>query len=92
MGREWKRKHEKKRVQLEKINQNILAKEGSLKRYRQSVNQYRQNRIFQNNERNFFPKLGGHDTKIYQQPDAKETERFWTKIWQPKSITKRLNG
>ena len=22
--------------------------------------------------------------KTYQQPDAKETERFWTKIWQPK--------
>ena len=28
--------------------------------------------------------MGGSDTKIYQQPDAKETERFWTKIWQPK--------
>ena len=23
-------------------------------------------------------------TKTYQQPDAKETEQFWTKIWQPK--------
>ena len=22
--------------------------------------------------------------KTYQQPDAKETEQFWTKIWQPK--------
>ena len=28
--------------------------------------------------------MGGNDNKIYQQPDAKETERFWTKIWQPK--------
>ena len=24
------------------------------------------------------------DTKTYQQPDIKETERFWIKIWQPK--------
>ena len=29
--------------------------------------------------------MGGHDTKTYQQPDAKETEQFWTKIWQPKT-------
>ena len=28
--------------------------------------------------------MGGHDTKTYQQPDAKETEQFWTKIWQTK--------
>ncbi len=28
--------------------------------------------------------MGGDDNKTYQQPDAKETERFWTKIWQPK--------
>ena len=29
-------------------------------------------------------KLGGDDNKTYQQPDAKETQRFWTNIWQPK--------
>ena len=28
--------------------------------------------------------MGGDDNKTYQQPDAKETERFWTKIWQLK--------
>ena len=28
--------------------------------------------------------MGGSDTKTYQQPDAKETERFWAKIWEPK--------
>ena len=28
--------------------------------------------------------MGEHDTKTYQQPDARETEQFWTKIWQPK--------
>ena len=28
--------------------------------------------------------MGGGDKKTYQIPDAKETERFWTKIWQPK--------
>ena len=71
-------------VQLEEINQKVLAKEGRVKRYRQRVKQYRQNRTFQNNERKFYQQMGGSDTKTYQQPDIKETERFWTKIWQPK--------
>ena len=60
-------------VQLEEINQKVLAKEGRLKRYRQRVKQYRQNRSFQNNERKFYQQLGGSGTKTYQQPDAKET-------------------
>ena len=68
----------------QEIYQKVLAKEGRLKRYRQRVKQYRQNRLFQNNERKFYQRLGGDDNKTYQQPDAKETERFWTKIWQPK--------
>ena len=71
-------------VQLEEINQKILAKEGRLKRCRQRVKQYRQDRTFQNNERKFYQQLGGRNTKTYQQPDAKETERFWAKIWEPK--------
>ena len=80
----------------------MLAKEGRLKRYRQRVKQYRQNRTFQNNERKFYQQLGGSDTKTYQQLDVKETERFWTKIWQPKkhnnnakwinNITRELEG
>ena len=89
-------------VQLEEINQKIVAKEGRLKRYRQRVKQYRQNRTFQNNESKFYQQLGGSDMKTYQQPDAKETERFWAKIWEPKkhnenaewinNITRELDG
>ena len=75
---------EKLTVQLEEIHQKVLAKEGRLKRYRQRVKQYRQNRTFQNNERKVYQQLGGDNNKTHQQPNAKETERFWTKIWQPK--------
>ena len=83
-NRKEKTTREKITVQLEEINQKVLAKEKRLKRYRQRVKQYRQNRTFQNNERKFYQHLGGHNTKTSQQPDAKETERFWTKIWPPK--------
>ena len=68
-------------IQLEEMKQKVLAKEGRLKRYQQRVKQYRQNRAFQNNERKFYPRLGGGDMKTYLQLDTKETERFWTKIW-----------
>ena len=84
INRKEKTTREKLRIQLEEIYQKVLAKEGRLKRYRQKIKQYRQNRTFQNNERKFYQQLGGDDNKTYQQPNAKETERFWTKIWQPK--------
>ena len=42
---------EKITVQLEEINQKALPNEGRLKRYRQRVKQYRQNRTFQNKEK-----------------------------------------
>ena len=44
---------EKITVQLEEINQKVLVKEGRLKRYRQRVKPYRQNKVFENNERKF---------------------------------------
>ena len=93
---------EKSNSKLEEINQKVLAKEGRLKRYRQRVKQCRQNRTFQNTARKFYQQLGGSDTKTYQQPDIKETERFWIKIWQQKkhnenakwinNITRKLEG
>ena len=67
-----------------------MAKEGRLNRYRRRVKQYRQNRTFQNNERKFYQQLGRDDTKTYQQPDAREIERFWTKIWQPKKHNEKV--
>ena len=67
--------------QLEEINQKLLAKEGRLKKYRQRVKQHRQNRTFQSNERKFYQQVEEDETKTYQQPDARETGQFWSKIW-----------
>ena len=49
---------EKITIQHEEINQKVLVKEGRLKRYQQRIKQYRQNRIFQNNERKILSKTG----------------------------------
>ena len=32
---------------------------------------------------------GGNGTKTYLQPDARETEQFWTKIWQRRGHNKK---
>ena len=74
---------EKITVQLEEINQKVLAREGRLKRYRQGLKQYRQNRTFKNNEENFINNSEGM-TQKHTTTKCSETERFWTKIWQPK--------
>ena len=53
-------------IQLEEIKQKVMAKEGRLKKYWERVKQYRQNRIFQNNERKFYLQVGEDGTKSYQ--------------------------
>ena len=79
-NRKEKATREKLTVQLEKINQKALAKEGRLKGYRE-------NRTFKTTKENSINNWEGVTRK---QSDAKETGRFWTKVWQPKNITKRL--
>ena len=64
-----------------------MAKEGRLKRHRKR--QYRQKRTFQNNEKKFYQHIGGNDMKTYQEQDARETEQFWSKIWQPREHNKK---
>ena len=58
INRKEKTTQEKLTVQLEEIHQKVLAKEGWLKRYRQRVKQYRQNRTFQSNEKKILSTIG----------------------------------
>ena len=53
-------------MQLEERNQKILAKEGRFKRYQNRIKKYKQNRIFQRNERKFYLKVGGEYTTTNQ--------------------------
>ena len=80
---------EKITIQLEEINEKILAKQGRLKRYRQRLKQYRKNRNFENNKRKFYKQVGRDDAKTCQHPDTREAERFWSKTLQPREHTKK---
>ena len=48
------------------------------------VKLYKQNKTFQNNERNFYQQVGGSSAKTNQQPEIKELKQFWNKIWRKK--------
>ena len=68
------------------MNQKILVKEEKLKRNRDKVEQCKQNKTFQNNKKK---KIGGECTSTNQQLDAKETKKFWSKIWEQKELKRK---
>ena len=66
----------------EELKQRIKAKAATLKRNKNRVKQYQQNRLFQSNRRNFFQELDGksHEENII--PDKERTREFWSGIWE----------
>ena len=62
----------KQKIEHGLMHQNVLTKEGTLKRFCDRVKQYRQKRIFQNNKRKFYQQEGRECTNTYQQPDEKK--------------------
>ena len=67
-------------VVLEELKQRILAKTGKVERYQSRIEQYRQNRIFQSNQKRLFEMLGNEERDNSVVPDIEESMRFWSSI------------
>ena len=66
----------------EEILQRIKATTGKIKRYNDRINQYRQNRTFQNNQGKFYQQLSsGGQQETNDAPDAEAAKEFWEGIW-----------
>ena len=91
VGKKEQATWEKITIQLEEINQKILAKEVRLKRYRQKVKQYRQSRTFQNNEKNSVNNWEGMTRKHTNNRMQKKPSDFGLKYGNQRNITKMLN-
>ena len=63
----------------EGLKQRIKAKAATLKRYKNRVNQYRQNRLFQSNQSKFYQEL---DEKSHEENIIPDTEKDWSGIWE----------
>ena len=88
----YKVKQKGLRTVMEELKQRVTAKSKKIKRYQGRVNQYRQNRMYCNNQKMFFERLD-KDKSNDVIPDGNETKTVWKKIGRKKlSITTGQSG
>ena len=77
-------------VVTEELKQRITAIATKFRRYQGRVDSYRQNRLFENNQRQFYRKLDQEEEKCDDnQPAAEESKQFWGNIWSQSANHKR---
>ncbi|XP_063609949.1 uncharacterized protein LOC134783877 [Penaeus indicus] len=64
----------------EEVQQRLVAIGAKLERYDNRTEQYRQNRLFESNQKKLFEELDGVERETVV-PDAEESTRFWSDIW-----------
>ena len=68
-------------VVLEELKQRLTAQAAKLKRYQERHKQYRQNRMFETNQRRLFEEVEGMTREDGITPDAEEGKNLWNGIW-----------
>ena len=69
-------------VVIEELKQRITAIATKVRRYQGRVDSYRQNRLFENNQKQFYRKLVQEEERCDDdQPVAEESKQFWGNIW-----------
>ena len=67
---------------IKELKQKILAIAAKVRRYQERVDRFRQNRMFQNNQRQFYRELNQEGERCDDdQQDAEELKKFWGDIW-----------
>ena len=67
-------------VVLEELKQRLQAKSKKIKRYEQRIEQFRLNKLFQQDQKKVYQQLNGK-TGNYEKPDAKDSKEFWSNLW-----------
>ena len=69
-------------VVIEELKQRISAIAAKVRRYQGRIDSYRQNRLFKNNQRQFYRKLDQEEERCYDdQAMLEESKEFWRNIW-----------
>ena len=69
-------------VVIEELKQRITAIAAKVKRYHGRVDSYRQNRLFENSQRQCYRELDQEEERCDDdQPAAEEWKQFWGNIW-----------
>ena len=65
---------------IEELKQRIIATSKKIERYEGRTKQYKENRLFQTNQKRFYQQLEGKNITTIT-PDSQETLTFWKNIW-----------
>ena len=69
-------------VVIEELKQTITAIVAKVRRYQGRVGSYRQNRLFKNNQKQFYWELDEEEERCDDdQPVAEELKKLWGNIW-----------
>ena len=77
-------------VVIEELKQRITAIAAKVRRYQGRVDSYRQNRLFENNQRQLYRELDQEEERCDDyQPLADESKQFWGNIWSQSADIKK---
>ena len=77
---------------IEELKQRLIAKKTKFKRYEQRISQFRQNQLFQVNQKQVYKELNGEEHNDRIIPNSEDSIKFWSDIRSIKNITKTLSG
>ena len=80
LERKYSIKKKGSHVAKEKIRQRIVAKAARVKRYNDRLKQFRQNRLYQFNQKELSREINGNNKVHDIAPDAQMTKEFWSNI------------
>ena len=66
---------------IEELQQMLIAKKTKVKRYEQSISQFRQIQLFQVNQKQVYKELNGEKKGDRIIPNSGESIKFWSDIW-----------
>ena len=95
--RHWERLERKYSIRVKRLNvvieelkQRITAIAAKVRRYQGRVDSYRQNRLFENNQRQFYKELDQEKERCDDdKPVAEESKQFWGNIWSQSADDKK---
>ena len=73
---------------IEELKQRMFAKNVKIRRYQQRIEEFRQNRIFNFDQKKMYAELNRDGVRLIDVPNVEESKRFWVDLW---SIRKRHN-
>ena len=80
--RHWEKLERKYSIRVKRLTVVIEKLKQRVRRYQGWVDSYRQNRLFENNQRQFYRELDQEEEKCDgDQPVAEDSKQFWGNIW-----------